>query len=134
MTSPAWVIMLHREKASKANEILWVVSQIDLESFMQFIALPMVCRNKTLCWVFSVSLPAALTLSSLRFSLYLSCFCLCYLSSSLFFTPFFLSSPVFLAHTLKTHLKTQILFPAPGFHNRVLIKGIRLYMPALIVP
>lgn len=45
MTSPAWVIMLPREMASKPNGILWMASQIGWESFNQFVALPMVCRN-----------------------------------------------------------------------------------------
>lgn len=34
MTSPSWVIMLHKEKASKANEMLWVASQIYWESLL----------------------------------------------------------------------------------------------------
>lgn len=120
-----------KKKAWKANEILRVASQIDGDSFKQFIALPMVCRNKTLCWLFSVSLPAAFTLSPLYFTLCLSSLCLCYLS---FHSILPLFPSLSLAHTLKTHLKTQILFPAPGSYNGVLIKGIRLYMPALIVP
>lgn len=135
MTSPAWVIVLHREKASKANEILWVASQTWSH-----------LHNSLLCqWSvetkqfvgFSLSLSQQL-LPALLFNFH------CNSLVSVFVTSLHLSfslhssslPPVFLAHThtLKTHFKTQILFPAPGFYNRVLIKSIRLYIPALIVP
>lgn len=57
MTSPAWVIYAVKgEKTSAANEILWVAAQIGWESFNEFIALPVVGKNKAVCWLLPVSI------------------------------------------------------------------------------